>query len=235
MLLQSKQIKKVLAGRVRANNFTTSVSNSDTTTTALTTALSTAGFGGGTVPLTPSGNENVSGVITTSMNNTVLIFDGTTKEVISDGNGNEVYGRLTESGGVYTLSYYSLVGGVETNYDFTIATSIDFEFSYRFEFKDLPTDSLISTKTRNIDDDPKGGRSIYTTETLNITALNTVSSLSNSNITTTTIIFYVNGQAIKSGLGISVNSSGVVNVDSGTLGYNLETSDNLIVSYTYKI
>lgn len=38
---------------------------------------------------------------------------------IVDGSGNIVYGRVTESTGVWTLSYYVLIGGTETAYSFS--------------------------------------------------------------------------------------------------------------------
>lgn len=232
MLIQSKQIKKILAARIRVSGFSASGVD-DVVTSALTTALTTAGYNGGSVTLQPTTTETTSGVIT-GANNTVLLYNGTTKEPLTDASLNEVYGRMTESGGVYTLAYYSLVNGVETSYSLA-STTIDFEFPYRFEFKDLPTDAIISQKARNISDDPQGGSTFYDSQILTITATNTVTAFTPPASTVDDAIFYVNGQAIFNGQGISTNASGTVTVTAGTLGYSLETTDILTVSYTYTL
>lgn len=233
MLLQSKQIKKIFAGRVRVAGFTTTATSSDTVTTDLTTALTTAGFNGGSVALTPSTGETTAGVITTGANNTALIFDATTGLPLDDGSGNEVYGRITEAAGVYTLSYYSLVAGVETAYSFSAPTDIDFEFSYRYEFKDLPTDAIITTKARNINDDIPGTTGTLIIIILTIPGLNTIGNIGQTGIDLNTVNFFVNGQAIKNGQGISTTTAGVVTVTPGTLGYDIETTDIVTVSFKF--
>lgn len=45
-------------------------------------------------------------------------------EQIVDGSGNVVYGRLTWAASVFTLSYFVTVAGVETPYNFAVATDI---------------------------------------------------------------------------------------------------------------
>jgi hypothetical protein len=232
MLIQSKQIKKLLASRVRVNAFAGGSSTSVVVTTAITTALASAGYGGGSVPVTPSSGESVTGIITTGSTNAVLIYTSSNKQPIVDNDGNEVYGRITEASSVYTLSYYSLVGGVETAYT-AEGVNIDFEFAYRFDLKDLPTDSIISQKARNIADDPANQSGVYVTQVCTISGTNTVSNLSNTNIQTATAIFYINGQAILNTQGLATTTGGVVTVTPLTLGYSLETTDVLTASYYY--
>lgn len=233
MLLQSKQIKKLFAGRVRIDGFTTSAASSDVVTSELTTALTTAGYNGGSVALTPSTSETTAGVITTGGNNTVLIFDNATGLPVDDGSGNEVFGRLTELGSVYTLSYFSIVSGTETAYTFSSATDIDFEFAYRYEFKDLPTDAILAVKARNINDDVPGALGTLIIVGLTVTGLNTISNITQTGIDLNTVNFYVNGQAIKNGQGISTTTGGSVTVTPATLGYDIETTDIVTASFKF--
>lgn len=232
MLIQSKQIKKIFATRVRVNNFAGGSSTSIVVTTPITTALSTAGYNSSAVPVTASTAETTAGIITTGSTNVVLIYATSNKQPILDNAGNEVYGRITEALSVYTLSYYVLIAGVETAYT-AEGINIDFEFSYRFEFKDLPTDAIISQKARNIADDPTNQSGVYVSEICTISGTNTVSNLGNSNIQTNTLVFYVNGQAIVNTQGIAATSGGVVTVTALTLGYSLETTDVLTATYFY--
>jgi hypothetical protein len=89
----------------------------------------------------------------TSGANRVLIYDSTTNNKLIDTNGNEVYGRITESGGVYTLSYFVEVAGVETAFTMTAGT-IDFLFPYRFTFTQFPSDAPIRVQSSFVGEDP---------------------------------------------------------------------------------
>jgi hypothetical protein len=73
-------------------------------------------------------------VIVAAPSNRVEVYVAATKAKLQDSGGNEIYARLTEASGVYSLVYYSMVAGVETAYSFGSATAIDFEFNYRFDF-----------------------------------------------------------------------------------------------------
>lgn len=63
---------------------------------------------------TPGGLSNQVGVVTTGANNIVHIVDKNLLTFIEDVEGQRVYGRLTESAGVWTLSFYTNEAGVET-------------------------------------------------------------------------------------------------------------------------
>lgn len=228
-LLQAKQINKQLAAYVRVSGFSAS-GTSDPVTTDITTVLSTAGEGAVSVPLQVADTTNI-GVITTG-NNRVEIYDATTKLKLQDG-GNEIYGRLTESSNVYTLSYFTLVAGVETAYSFA-TTVIDFEFAYKFDFNRLPFASIINVKTRNVSDDPSnsgtGGLGIV--EVLTVTAPNTL-----ANLTKTPnggVILFVNGQGITSADSpAAFTRSGKELTWSATnAGYALATTDLVVANYS---
>lgn len=86
---------------------------------------------------TPSTAQNVEGIVVNAPHNYVHIFD-TSHDVIFDGSGNKVYGRLTEAAGVWTLSYYSNVAGTETAYSFGVATDLVWYYQQLFTEADRP-------------------------------------------------------------------------------------------------
>lgn len=76
---------------------------------------------------TPGGSSSSLGVITSPPNNRVYIKDSLTETFVEDAEGQRVYGRITESGGAWTLSFYTNEGGVETAHNLsTLNISIYF-------------------------------------------------------------------------------------------------------------
>lgn len=227
-----KQLTGVFAGFIRISAFTADGA-SDTVTSAITTALSTAGRGGVAVPLQASSGEDSVGVVVTG-DNRVEIYDAATKQKVKDASGNEVYGRITHSGGVYTLTYYSLVSGTETAYTSFSSTSIDFEFLYRFDLYRLPSGFATGVKSRNVSDDPAGtGGTVYR-EQLTPTGTNALPDLTKTPTSSSVLLLYVNGVAIDSfGSGSAPFSlSGKTITWSATnAGFTLETTDRVIASY----
>jgi len=70
----------------------------------------------------PSGGDTLQGVVVIAPNNKVLLRQASGADAgdqFTDGLGNIVYGRLTFSSGVWTLSFFVDLAGVETAYDFT--------------------------------------------------------------------------------------------------------------------
>jgi hypothetical protein len=65
---------------------------------------------------TESSGSTVAGVVTTTVYNKVTIRNSANDDEYLDAFGNIVYGRITKSGSVWTLSYYSSIAGVETVY-----------------------------------------------------------------------------------------------------------------------
>ena len=230
MIFDPKQIKKILAAPVRVNNVATGAAASKVVTSDLTTALGTAGDGGVSVPLQVSASLGL-GVITTTTANKVQIYDNTTKDKLSDGSGNELYGRITEAAGVYTLSFYSLVAGVETAYTFGTTTNIDFEFSYRFDFYRLPTDALVAIASRNVADDVNTRGGVFKMEVVTVTAQNTLQALSKTPIANT-LKLQVRGKTEHCLSGGAVSAIGkTMNWSTVNAGYNLETTDEVIAEY----
>jgi hypothetical protein len=77
---------------------------------------------------TPSTGSNVAGVVVNNPQNKVIIRNSATDNLYSDGSGNTVYGRITNSGSTWTLSYYTEVTGVETAYTFGTSSGIRFYY-----------------------------------------------------------------------------------------------------------
>lgn len=237
MPFPSKHLIKPLSASVRINGFSASGS-SGTVTTPLSTALSTAGEGSTSVPVQAVGGSNTIGVVVASPNNRVEVYSATTKRKIANANGDEVYARLTEATGVYTLSYFVLpASGTETAFTFASATNIDFEFNYRFSFDRLPADAIVSTRARNVSDDPAaiaGGGLTPRDEFLTVTALNTVSGLSFVPSGTAIVELVVNGESFDSFGGanapFSVSGQAII-WNAVNARMPLETTDRVVARY----
>ena len=235
-LFSPKQIKKTLAALIRISAFSAS-GTSTVVTTPLTSALATAGDGSVSVPLQVSASNGL-GVATTGTSNRIEIYDATSKQKIASA-GNEVYGRLTEATGIYTLSYYTLpLSGVETAYTFAASTPIDFEFVYRFDFSRFPVDGIVGITTRNVSQDAAGagGGLVQTvfSEQLTVTAINTTSNLTKNPVNATTLWLEVNGQVIDSFGGGSAQftvATKIVTWSAVNAGFPLETTDRVIARY----
>lgn len=231
-LIQPKQITKFLSGYVRVSAFSATGASS-TVTTPVTTALSTAGEGGVSVPLQVFSSTQ-SGVVTTGANNRVEIYDATNKLKIKDGSGNEVYGRLTQSAGVYTLTYYILSTGTETAYTAFSSTSIDFEFAYQFDFLTLPSAFAIGVKSRNVSDDPAGAAGGFTPseEAIAVTATNTLAALSFTPLASS-LVLIVNGKTehcLDSPAPFTFSGTSIT-WSAANAGYALATTDKVVAVY----
>lgn len=80
---------------------------------------------------TPGGTATIAGVLTTNPLNRVEIVTKNDLTYIEDAGGQKVYGRLTESGGVWTLSFFTNEAGTETAH--TLASQ-DIRVLYREVF-----------------------------------------------------------------------------------------------------
>lgn len=88
------------------------------------TSTNVTGTMGGEVASAGSTSE---GVVVTAPQNKVVLRQASGTDIgdeFKDADGNVVYGRLTFAAGVWTLSYYVLIGAVETAYNFTVAADI---------------------------------------------------------------------------------------------------------------
>jgi hypothetical protein len=222
--LQPKQLEDYKIYPMGVAAFTAD-GNSDVVTTQITTAAGNDG-----VPV-QVGTSTTEGFITSGANNKVWLFDASGKVAIDDGLGNEVYGRLTEAAGVYTLSYYSLQSGVETAYSFT-STSIDFYLNYNYLFKNIPNDANIRLRAVPVGEDPssQSGRPIRN-ERVTVSALNTLANLAKTPIDNT-VALYVNGKAEHEGASAAFTRVGkVLTWDATDAEYDLETTDIVYAHY----
>jgi hypothetical protein len=233
----AKHIDKIISASIRLSGIS-ATGSSTVVTSQITAALSTAGDKGVSVPLQIS-NSGGLGVIVTPPSNRCEIYNATSKDKISSASGEEVYARLTQSGGVYTLSYFTLENnGTETAYSFGSSTPIDVEFNYRFDFRRLPADAIIGVPTRNISEDPAApiGQTLFR-EKLAVTGTNAVDPLTKTPVNATAIVLIVNQTTIDafdgSSAAFSVNlSTKAVTWNAANAGYDLDTSDRVIAVYS---
>ncbi|PWW43816.1 MULTISPECIES: hypothetical protein [Paenibacillus] len=84
---------------------------------------------------------NVEGVVLTEK---VQVRLTGTDSPIGDADSDVVYGRLEENTGVYTLKFYSLVGGTEQPFTFDAnAVNVDYRFAVRTNLSIVPVDAII--------------------------------------------------------------------------------------------
>lgn len=76
----------------------------------------------------PSNNSTTLGVVVNMPNNRVFLTNAATgnnfTDELVDSSGNIIYGRISNTLGVWTINYFSLVSGIETPYSFPTATNI---------------------------------------------------------------------------------------------------------------
>ncbi len=240
MLVPEKQLDQIRAAFIGALNFSfPAAATATTVTSAVTTALATAADDGGAVPLQVSANRTQEGMVVANPKNKVEVVDTTTKLHLKDGSDNEVYGRITEASGVYTLSLYTLVAGVETAFT-APATSIDFAFPYRFTADHYPTDAGILFPVSMVENDPSQSVSQQNlkTERITVTAPNTLASLTETPDVPANVVLFVNGLAIDTfgGGAAAFSVSGLTLTWSTTnAGFALATTDVVLARYTYTI
>lgn len=97
----------------------------------------------------PSGGDTLKGVVVLAPNNKVILRQGSgsgTGDEFVDGFGNLVYGRLTYSAGVWTLSYYVDLSGTETPYSFPSPVDVLLYYQELFNpVTDAPVYSELAT------------------------------------------------------------------------------------------
>lgn len=233
MLIQAKQIAKPMLAWVGIAGFTTTGGTSDTITSALTTALNTAGNGGASVPL-QVGSASQEGVYTVTGFNVTDVFSGTTGQRLTDSNGNDVYAKISNSGSSWTLSYFSAPGGTETAYTMPASTLINFEVPYVFSFNDLPLTAITAMISRHIAPDLATFGFRLFSEALTVTAANTVSALTNA-ATAVVQQLIVNG-VVYTSLGSSppfTVSGKAITWSAANAGFGLATTDDIKAVYSY--
>ena len=228
--LASKQVAKVMAAPIRVSGLSVATSTSSTTvTTPITTALATAADGSA-VPLVVSSSGS-AGVVTSGSAARIEIYQATSKDKILAANGEEVYGRLSEAGGVYTLSYFTLPNtGTEAAYVFPAAATIDFEFNYRFEFHQLPQDAIVAIGTRNIAQDAAAAGGSLFGESVAVTATNTLAALTKTPLSQSIVGLTVNSARQEPGWDFTLSGKAIT-WNAANAGFALATTDRVYVIY----
>lgn len=232
--IPAKQIIRPLAAFVRVGSFA-ATGSSGNATAAITAALNSAGDGGVSVPLQPASSTAI-GIFVLPPFNRVEVWEASTGSKIL-ANGNEVYGRLTESSGTYTLSYFSLVSGTETAYSFPASQSISFEFAYRFDFARLPATAILAARSGSSAATPAGPAVPQSfRERLTIASQNTVPALARSPVDAASVALIINGVSYDTFGGaaaaFSVNlGTRAITWSAANSGFNLDVSDRVIAEY----
>jgi len=87
----------------------------------------------------PTGTSTSEGVIVLPPYNRCWIVDSNTLTMLEDSEGQRIYGRLTESAGTWTLSYFTNESGVETAHNITTPINIDIYYIEVFNSEMRPT------------------------------------------------------------------------------------------------
>jgi len=232
-LLAAKQIQKFLAGTVGIAGLSTIGGTSDTITTALTTALSSAGNGGVSVPL-QVGSSTQEGVDVATGFNLAKIFASATGKNYTDVGGNDVYGKVSVAGSVWTISYFSAPGGAEAAFAMPASASIAFDVPYIFSFADLPLRALTGATERHVAPDLAAYGFRSQADALTVTAANVLSALSQT-YAGSFFMLIVNGMVYTpygSNPPFSVAGS-TITWNSSNAGFALATSDDVKAVYSY--
>lgn len=230
-LFQAKQIQKLIAAYVALTNQAVSSANSLNITSALTSALSTASNSGGSVPLNPSGSNSAEGVITGSgVVVPVYAYPAGTPISIA---GNEVYGILTYATSVYTVSFYTLVAGVQTAA--VVNQAVNLLVPYSFSFDHLPFNALMAVINADPGSPGNSGGTFYLDTSISVTGTNTISNLAKLPINPASVQLFVNGQGLAAGTSFSVSGQAIT-ISAGQItanGYNITTTDSVYALYAY--
>lgn len=223
-----EQLAGFFDGFVRLNALTATGDNL-IITTALTTALNTAGRDGVSVPLQIA--TIAEGVVA---GRTTAMFNAISEKPILDASGNEVYSKLSHSSGVYTLNFFSNINGAETAYTFANSTAIDAVIVYRFDLARLPSDFAISFPINDINVQSSGSIAArLQTEKLNISANNIISDLTFTPNLTSNLLLIVNGKVENTfGTAAFTRSGKTLTWNPINAGYNLLTTYDVIAQYT---
>lgn len=237
MLVQSKQIQKLIAGYMPVNNLAFPTGSSMNVSAALTSAAATAGFGATPVPVqvgsitSTGGNEGfiVSG------KNVCQVYDSEGQKM-ADSSGNEVYGRLSVVSGAYTLSLFSNLNNVETAFVMSAPTTISFSPSYIYSFAHLPADFATSLAEAYQGNDPKDLAPIVSqmvSQLLPISTINTLPVLTYNYTPGEEFFLFVNGEAANAlGPTPAFNVVGKnITWYAANAGYSLTSSDEVVAFY----
>ena len=187
-----------------------------------------------------SGSDSQIGVYTQSPQNKIYLRDKLTGKAIVDGSteNNQVYARLTELGGVWTLSFYSAPAGAETAFSFADHADVGKEFDYRW----CETIQLANAMPTAVVDVGESIDEILATspaahnhiqESLVVAANGqTVFTLSQTPKDPLDVVLSVNGLRYNNGAGKDFTVTGTA-VTWADPSFTLETTDRVVVDYAF--
>lgn len=229
MKLAPKQLTKFLTAFLGLASVSVTSANSVNITSALTAILATAGDTGRAVPLQQASATQM-GVVVTG-NNVVQVWDQATLDPILIG-GNEVYGRVVFSSPNYSVQFFTDINGTETAA--TLNQTVKLAVPYRFDFDNLPQDSLVLW-TSLAPGAIAGSGGVQANETLTVTGNNTFSNLANTPLNPTTATMTVNGQRLYAGTHFTITGQ-AISISGGqstAIGFTITTTDFCVMEYRY--
>ena len=81
---------------------------------------------------TSGGSDSQAGVYTNAPQNKVIIRKAANGKALVDTSNNQIFARLTEAAGVWTLTFYTQSGGVETALNWSGQVDANAAFHYRW-------------------------------------------------------------------------------------------------------
>jgi hypothetical protein len=239
MGVPAKQITRFFQAPIGISGFSTAGGSSDTITSAITAALNTAADSGSSVPLQVGNGapgSQVEGVQTAAGLNLTPIYNSGTKIKYLDGSGAEVYGKVTNLGSTWTLSYFSLSGGTENAFTMPASASIAFELPYVFTFDHLPYTAMMAVLERHVAPSSATGAAgtRLFAEAVAVTSANTLAGLTNA-ADGKIARLNVNG-LIYTNLGSAPSftvSGKTITWSAANAGFALATSDVVSAEYSY--
>jgi hypothetical protein len=193
------------------------------------------------------GSNSVVGVFTTNPNNKIFLRESATGKALASGIGataKSVFGRLTESAGTWTLSFFTLVAGVETAYDFAAGydsgahplagDNFDFRWCESVQIADSAPTAIVYAGEGIDEFDPSSPTNHnHIQETVAVTSNGqTGFALSQTPKDVADVIMTVNGVRYEYGSGkdYTIAGSTVTWLD---VDFTLQTTDEVIFSYEY--
>lgn len=232
--IQAKQIQRMLASSVLVTPITVALGATDVDiTTDLATVLGTAGDNGVAVPVQ---NHTVGGLLpgllVTPNHNRVDVWIAGLETKLATPTGQEVYGRLVDTAGVYTVELFFLdTLGAETAFTTTAAVDLTFAVPYVFSFDLLPFDAFGSVRQLVYQDPSAASSASGKTEVLTVSALNTLSALALPYIAGGNAELNVNGQVVHISTGCFSIAGTAVTWLPLVAGYDLDTTDSVVATY----
>ena len=231
MRQHAKTIVKLMAAYVYLSGVAVA-SNTANVTTPLTTALATAGAGAIAVPLAVGNEATMTQGLVVSSTLRLPVVDGTTKEPLIDlTTNNEVFGIMSEAGGVYTFDLKTLTdAGVEQTANVADAT-MDLGAPYLFDFVTYPADSAIRFSSYQVGQDATAAGGKLMVENLAVTATDTLADLSVTPFDGTKINLNIDGHVEPISQGAYTIAGATITWLPAVAGYALETTDKVTVSF----